>query len=135
MLRPYGEVACSAVDGGHHCFGIALAGGSAVGGAFVDAAQVLRRQFYFQGADVFFQIFSALGSGNGDDVLALRQEPGQSQMAWGALFFLGDFFHGAYQCQVLLKIFSWESRRISPLVVWTKIFKSFYFSGQEATAQ
>src|SRR5258708_13452324 len=128
MLRPYGEVACSAVDGGHHCFGIACAGGSAVGGDFVDAAQVLRCQFYFQGADVFFQIFAALGAGNGDDVLALREEPGQSQLAWGALFFFGDFFHALYQRQVLLKIFSLEASTISPLSVWAHTLKSSYFS-------
>src|SRR5258708_8203649 len=59
----------------------------------------------------------------------------QSQLAWGAFFFCGDFFHAPYQCQVLMKIFSLEARRISPVVVWTKIFKSFDFSGQEAAAQ
>ena len=41
MLRPIGL--CLAVEGGHRGFGVAVAGGRAVRGNFVDSTQVLPR--------------------------------------------------------------------------------------------
>ena len=68
-------ISVSAVDEAHRGFGVALAGGHTFGGDFRDAAQVVSGQQDVPRADIFFEILAALGARDGDDVVALREQP------------------------------------------------------------
>ena len=46
-------------------------------GDFVDTPEVSWRELYLQRADIFFEIAAALGAGDGDDVVTLREKPRQ----------------------------------------------------------
>ena len=76
------------IDEVHHVFGVALAGSCSEGEDFVQAAQFVGAQFHVQRADIFLEIFAALGAGDGHDVVALRQHPGQRQLRRLAFPFL-----------------------------------------------
>src|SRR5882724_4245171 len=68
----------SAIHSSHHACGITVTGCGAVRSNFVDAAQIVGRELYLQRADILFEIAATLGAGDGDDVVSLREKPGES---------------------------------------------------------
>jgi len=53
-------------------------------------AQILGGQLDLKRAGVLFQIIAALGAGDREEVLALREQPRERQLARCAFFLLGD---------------------------------------------
>jgi hypothetical protein len=100
----------SAIDHGHHHFGVAGTGSDAFRGDFVDAAKIVGREFHVERSNIFFEIFATLGAGDRNDVLALRKEPCKSELRRRAVFFAGDGFDARHQIEVLVEIFSLETR-------------------------
>ncbi len=45
-------------------------------------------------AEVFFEVVEALGAGDGDDIVALGEDPGEGELGGGAAEFGGDGFYG-----------------------------------------
>ena len=76
---------------------ITLAGCGVFGEDFVETGEVFLRETDLDGCGVFFQIFSALGAGDRDDIVALRQYPGEGELRRLASFFFGDLFYLADQ--------------------------------------
>jgi len=64
----------------HHVLGITRSGGDADRGDFGDLFQVVIGQFHFCRCNIFLEIFPLLGAGDGNDVFALGQHPGQCEL-------------------------------------------------------
>ena len=58
----------SAVDEVHHGFRVAKPGSSASRSNFLNPLEVGGRQLHVKRAEIFLQVFSALGTGNREDV-------------------------------------------------------------------
>src|SRR5262245_29299969 len=70
----------SAVDGAHGGFGVAGAGGGAFGEGGVELGKFLRGQFDLDSGGVFLEVLDALGAGDGDDVVAPGEDPGEGEL-------------------------------------------------------
>src|ERR1017187_4591264 len=70
----------SRVDQMHHVFRVARSRGGARGKDFVQAAQVIRSQFQIHRCSVLFEILAPFRAGNRDNVVTLRQHPGERQL-------------------------------------------------------
>src|ERR1051326_4735696 len=125
----------SAVDGRHHVLGIALAGGGVGREDFVNAAEVIGGESHFQGGDVFFQIFSALGAGNVDDVVTAEEDPGEGELRGLAAFLLGDLLDAMDKVEIFLEIFSLETRRVAAVVIGGEIFEAMELSSEKSAAE
>ena len=58
---------------------------------------------------IFFEVFAALGSRDRNDVVALRENPGECELAGRDVFALGDFADAGDKRLVLVKIFGGEA--------------------------
>ncbi len=118
-----------AANGLHHVLGVAQTRSSAARGDFVDTAQVFASQFDFQCGGIFFKILAPLRAGDRNDVLTLRKQPGEGELTGSAFLFLGNGLDAANQVEILLKIFSLESRRIPAIIVGRKILEALDLTG------
>jgi hypothetical protein len=125
----------SAIHQVHHVFGVALAGGGAVGRYFVDAPQIVGGEFHVQGGDVFFQIIAAFGTGDGDDVVAFGKQPGQGELTRSAVLFFGQLFNTRDEIEILLKVFALEAWRKAAIVIFAEVLEFFDLACQEPTAE
>ena len=117
-------------DQRHGVYGIAWAGGRFQREDFVDSfAGLPRSGATVVGGGVLFQIFAALGAGDGDDVIALCQDPGQRKLRGLAAFLAGDFFDAAHQVQILLEVFALEARGLAAVVVGGEVFEAAELAG------
>jgi hypothetical protein len=64
----------------HHLLSVTLAGRDSLWKRFRQSPQVFWSELHIQRGRILFQIFAAFGSGDRDDVVALRQYPGQCQL-------------------------------------------------------
>jgi len=67
--------------------GIAGSGSDPGGEDFVHAPQILCRELDFQRRDIFFQVLAALGAGDGDNIVSLCDNPGESELSAVQFFF------------------------------------------------
>src|SRR6188472_1344494 len=71
----------SAVQVAHHGRLVAIAGGGRSGRRHrVERRQIVRRQLDVERGEVLLEVGDALRARDGDDVLALRQRPGDGQL-------------------------------------------------------
>src|SRR5262249_6194743 len=68
-------------------------------------------------AEVFLQTTDMLRSGDRNDVVALRKDPGQGQLRRLASLRGGERLDAAHQFQILLKIIGFKSREPEPAVI------------------
>src|SRR5579875_3653115 len=94
--------ALSGVDRAH--VRIAIPGREAARRHLVDALQVRRREPDSRRAQVVLQVASPLRARNRDDVLALREHPGQRQLGGGAALLPGDLLYSLDGLEVPLEI-------------------------------
>src|SRR6478672_4850375 len=73
-------VSRSSAEHSHRSGGVAVADGDALGRDLVDALEVGARERDVHCADILLEIAAALGSGNRDHVIALRQHPRQREL-------------------------------------------------------
>ena len=104
--------------------GVALTTSSALRGDLFQTAQIVGGKVYAEGCDVFFQILAALRAGNGNDIVALRQQPGKSELPRSTFLFLRYKLDSSDEIEILLKIFALETRRKSAIVVGSKIVET-----------
>ena len=91
--------------------------------------------FTFDRADIFFQIFSALGSGNRNNVVALREHPRERELRGRAFLFAGDLFDATHQIEILLEVFSLKARRVTAIIVGCEVFEFLKLPGQKSAAE
>jgi hypothetical protein len=119
----------------HHVLGIAIARGCAGGEDFVEPTQVVRAKLYVESGNIFLQILAPLGTGDGDDVVVLRQHPRQRKLRRLAAFLLRDLLDFVYEVEILLEVFSLETGRESAVVVRGEIFEALELSGEKPAAE
>jgi hypothetical protein len=59
-----------------------------------------------------------LGPGDRDNVLTLRQQPGQRQLRRSALFPLRNILYSLDQVQIFLEVFALETGRVAPVIIF-----------------
>ena len=57
---------------------------------------------------VLFEVLAPLGAGDGHDVLALVQEPGERELAGGYALLVCHLPHAIYELQVFSKFSPWK---------------------------
>ena len=107
--------ALSAVDDGHISFVVALAGGRR---EVVQPFDLLGAQLDTIGGRVLLDAGDALGAGNGGDVVALREQPGQRDLCRCRPRLGGDGLDLVDDAQVAGEVLSGEARvGLAPVVV------------------
>lgn len=76
-----------------------------------DLLLLLARQLHVQRPQVLLQVLDLLGAGDRDDVVALRQQPRQRQLARRDLLLLRQRRDAVHQLQVLGEVLLGEARR------------------------
>jgi hypothetical protein len=114
--------------------GIAQPGRGAERRNFVNARDVFGRERHIDGPNIFFHVFPALGSGDGNNVITLRKQPREGQLGRGAIFGRGNFFNPLHEVEILLEIFTLKSRRIPAVVISFQIFKAPDLSREKSAA-
>ena len=74
-------------------------------------------------------------SGDGHDVLALRQYPSERELRWRAAFFLRQHFHLVHQPQILLEVLALKAGRVAAIVVRIKVVDAFDLPRQEPASE
>src|SRR6266700_27965 len=108
-------VAWSAVDDGHVPFVVALAGGRR---EVVQPFDMLDAQLHAVGGCVLLDAGDALGAGDRGDVVALREQPGQSDLRRCGIDLGGNCLDLVDDAEVLLEVALGEARiGLAPVVV------------------
>jgi hypothetical protein len=106
---------CSAVDDGHIPFVVALAGGWH---EVVQPLDLLGAQLDVIGGRVLLDAGDPLGAGNRGDVVALREQPGESDLCRGGSRLGCDGSHLVDDAQIALEVLAGEARvGLAPVVV------------------
>ena len=122
----------SAVDDGHVPFVVALAGG---GREVVQPFDLLGAQFDAVGGGVLLDAGDALGAGNRGDVVALREQPGQSDLRGCCTRLAGNGLDLVDDAQVALEVLAGEARvGLAPVVVGELLGRAD-LAGEEAVAE
>lgn len=83
----------------------------------------------------FLKVLALLGAGNRNDVIALRQHPGQRKLP-GADTFIGcQRLHLLHQLQVFAEVFALETRVEATVIIGAEVIRAFQCARQEATAE
>src|SRR5882672_338517 len=76
----------------------------------IEALLRVRAQFDVGRARILFQMIEPRRAGNGNDVVAFREQPGERQLRHGAIVFARDSRESVEQFQILRKILALETR-------------------------
>src|SRR5690349_18128273 len=109
-----------AVDRFHSALVVALARRGARRQNLIEALEVGVGQLHVHRADILVEILDVLGAGDRNDVIALREHPGESELRGGAALLLGHRFDLADELDVLLEILALEARVVLAEVVFGK---------------
>ena len=123
------------VDGLHASFVVAVAGGGSCGEGLVNALEGFRRELEVDGAEVVFEVLEALGAGDGDDVVALGEDPCEGELGRGAAEFGGDGFYGFGEVEVAGEVFALEAGVVLAPVVFGDVGGGLKASGEESAAE
>src|SRR2546425_7069671 len=121
------------VDALHLGLGIARARGGAGGHRLVDPREILLREIDRQRLHVLLEIGAPLGPRDGEDVLALREEPGERELGRGGALLPRDLFDPAHETEIVLEIALLEARMLTASVVFRHVPGLLDSRAQEAT--
>ncbi len=100
----------------------------------VDLPQLLRCQFDPGSAEVFFEVVEPLCSRDRHDVIPLREDPGEGELARGAIPGSRQGLDLLHKVEILLEIFALESRTVAPEVVSGEVVDRLECTREEAAA-
>ena len=92
-----------ALDQGHHFGGVALTDDGNLVETSGDIVEIVGSQVDMARSHVLFEVGHTLGAGNGNDVFALSQDPGESQQRRSDATSVGQFLNGVCQFEVGLE--------------------------------
>src|SRR4030095_2347654 len=87
----------------------------------IDARQVRGGQADVVRRPVLLEVLAALRAGNRDDVLALREHPGQGELARRGALLARDRLDLRHEIEVLLEVFALEARLEAAVVVLREV--------------
>src|SRR5947209_10727245 len=108
MLSRRGARRELAVHGGHSGFVVPLAGG--LGKLGVDTREVFGRQLDVDRPSILLEVGATLGARNRDEVVALREHPGDGELRRSDALLLRDLLDLLREMQVGLEIRPGEAR-------------------------
>src|ERR1051325_11273249 len=123
------------VDAFHAAGGVAGASGGADRDHLGDRLRFVRGQSDVERAEIFLQPLDALRAGDWDDVWALRQQPGETELRDGAALIGGDRLDAFDERAVLLKIVAFKPRMPRAGVALRQVAEIRDDAGEEAAAQ
>jgi hypothetical protein len=109
--------------------------GGAGGQRLADSRDFLGREGNLQRPQILVEIFSPLRAGNGHDVLALREHPGQRELRRSAPLLARESFDAIEQREVLVEILALEARRLPAVVVLRHVGARLEAPGQKAAPE
>src|ERR671926_131630 len=122
--------------GPHLLVGISFTGGRSAGDDLLDAGEVVFSERYTGGTCVIFEVLAALGPGDGDDIIALGEQPREGELAWGDALAVGDLAHPVRKLQILLEVLPCEAREAGAAgVVLGHVLDAPPASGEEASSE
>jgi hypothetical protein len=122
----------STVDGGHVRLVVALAGGRR---EIVEALDLLCAQLDAVGGGVLLDAGDTLGAGDRGDVVALGEQPGQSDLRRCSVELGSDGLDRVDDAEVLLEVALGEARvGLAPVVV-VKLLRGADLAGEEAVPE
>src|SRR3989475_10509698 len=119
-------------DRPQHRLGIAEPGGGAGRHDRVDRRQVLGRERDRERARVLLEVRPPLGPRDGDDVLALREHPGERELRGLAALARREPLEVAHEVEILLEVLALEAGREAAVVVGREVLEALDLPGQEA---
>src|SRR5437867_669370 len=122
-------------DRPQHDLGIAEPGGGAGRHDGVDRRQVLGRERDRERARVLLEVRPPLGPRDGDDVLALREHPGERELRGLAALARRERFEVAHEVEILLEVLALEAGREAAVVVGREVLEALDLPGQEAAPE
>src|SRR5512134_919999 len=125
----------SAVQPFYGCRRITLASGRPLRQQLVDPAQIVVGQRDGKRADVLLEIAPAARAGNGHDILALSENPGERELGRLTALRGRQLLDMRHEVEVALEVLALESRRMAPYVVLRQILEPLDLTGQKAAAQ
>src|SRR5712691_5328218 len=132
--RPASAGVWSLIDAALGFGRVAVAGGDSRWQLRVNARYIFGGEGNEDSFCVLVEVFAALGADDGDNVLALGEQPREGKLRLSALLFRGNFFDSLQQGEILLQIFSLKPRRKLPVVVLRDVCALPKASGEEAAA-
>jgi hypothetical protein len=124
--------ACSAVDGGHVRFVVALAGGR---GQVAQPLELVVAQFDAVGGGVLLDAGDPAGAGDGGDVVALGEQPGQGDLRRCGAGLGGDGLDLVDDGQVALEVLPGEAGVGLAPVVAGDVIDGADLASEEAVAE
>src|ERR1700741_1286187 len=119
----------------HGLGGVARAGAGPRRGGSGDAPEIFLRQRQAECREIFVDALAALGAWNGDDVLALREHPGQRELRRRAALLTGNFFNALRKGDVLVQRIALEARMLQAAVALGQVGLAVHRAGQHAAAE
>src|SRR6476620_11410267 len=101
---------CSSAEPLHGLGVVAVASGGALGGDLVDALEIRAREGHVNGAHVLLEILATFGAGDGNHVVALRENPRERELRGRASLLGGESLDVAHQLEVLLEVGTLKAR-------------------------
>src|SRR5207245_9908487 len=123
------------VDRPHSPFRVAVAGGGPFGRDAVDASPVGRSEMNGGGRDVLRQVAPPLGAGDGNDVRALRKQPGERRLRRPARLLLRQLLDPGDEVQVLREVRALEARVVAAPIILRQVVERFEPPGEEPAPQ
>src|SRR3954469_23468047 len=123
------------VEGGHRLRRVPVSGRRSLRGRVRDPAQLLGCQVDVRAPGVLLEIAALLRPGDGDDVLALREGPGERELRRRRALLLGDLLHALDETEVLVEVRSLEARVVAPVIVLRQVVELLEAAGEEAAPE
>ncbi len=125
-----------AVDALHVGFGVAVASYGVGGDGSFEFRDLFGGEMDVAGGGVFFEVLAALGAGNGNEVNAFAEDPGEGELAGLDTFAIGDGADAIDEDLVLIEVVAgeaWVARFAKVLSVELRVFGDG--AGEEAAAE
>ena len=114
------------------CCGYRSPAATPFGNTFSEPLDVCCCELHRDCARVFFEIAAPFGAGNGNDVAAARQHPGERDMRWLAMLLRGELLHFAYEIEIARKVLLRKARRPAAKIVCGQVLRVLDATGEKS---
>src|SRR5579871_984869 len=116
-------------------FRITRSGGYAYRGGGSNPRPILWREVNLQSPDILLQIGHPFRARNGDNIVPLRQHPGQRQLRRLAAFLQSNLFDPGDEFQILLEVLALETGIVAAEIVLRQILELLELPGEKSSPQ
>ena len=95
----------------------------------INLLQLLFRKPDLERSCIFFQVFAALRTRDGHNILSAGQKPGKGQLGRRTALSGGQLTDLLHEVNVLLEVVSLEAGRPAAVIIFPKVFEAFDLTG------